>query len=256
MLFRSHIVKGARLSIAPFTMWQTLVEEYSTTSLSFITDRYAAINGLVTAMQQSLGWKPKWGLWQDYMLDGLCWSVIAESAASRTGFGPTWSWLSIDGPVGYFGSHERNHLAVVLPEQSSEDLDGLPTDLHGKAIKITARPLHIQGVMDSHVGYDQPVEWARVEELAGTKKIHWRLDLRNPQAYRMADCLILPLRALQHSLMMDGLLVTPSPVLESVFERCGDWEASWEKEDPGSIDEYRTALDVTMSLPQQAGMLI
>lgn len=81
-----------------------------------------------------------------------------------------------------------------------------------------------------------------MEELAGTKEIHWRLDLRNPHAYRMADCLLLTLRAAKQSFLIEGPLVTPSSVHDGVFERCGAWEVTWRKEDPGSIDKYRAAV--------------
>jgi hypothetical protein len=193
------------------------------------------------------------------MFDGLCWSVTAESEVGRTGVGPTWSWLSVDGPVAHFGPSDYTELALVLADGLDGHIGIPPTSLRDKAIKITARPLHLQGSMDADHGwhaYGLPAEWTHVETLSANKKLHWRLDLRDQHAYNMADCLFLPLKAAKKGLLIEGIIITPSPAGEGLFERCGEWEAIWRKEDPESRDKYRAAVDVIMRLPEQTVMVI
>jgi len=242
-------------------MWRALVSEYSSTTLSFIADRYAAINGLVSAIQRSRGWIPKWGLWQTHMFNGLCWTVVSESKVGRTGVGPTWSWLSVDGQVIYYPEPrhalpEYVNLALVVTEGLSKYLDGHPLDLHDKAIKIVARLLHGQGAVDSDHGYCLVVEWGHAEVLPKPWKIHWRLDLRDPQRYNMADCLFLPLQTDPQASMIEGIMVTPSPTYIGLFERCGDWSIYLQERMGHSKDAYRSAVNRTLSLPQEAVIII
>jgi hypothetical protein len=240
---------------AALDMWRALVDEYSNTSLTYIQDRYAAIGGLVAAVQQSLGWTPKWGLWTEHMFEGMYWSVAAETEVTRTGVGPTWSWLSVNGSVVHYGASENTELAIIHAETAKANLESLPTDLRDKVITVVAHPLHAQEVEDTQYGLlSQPAEWSHGDGSTSlTERIHWRLDLRDLDAHPVTECLFLPLRAGTKSPSMQGIVVSPSSAHAGFYERCGDWDIlQWQKREDGASDGYRCALDIIRSLPQEA----
>ncbi|KAH9209873.1 heterokaryon incompatibility protein-domain-containing protein [Leptodontidium sp. 2 PMI_412] len=99
---------------ALYEFWyRSVVEEYSRRKITFDSDRVIAL-GAITAhldkalfygMQRSTGIEYLAGLWSTDLLRGLLWTT-AHDACTRTRapvqyVAPSWSWLSVHGPVSY-----------------------------------------------------------------------------------------------------------------------------------------------------------
>ncbi|KAI1778514.1 heterokaryon incompatibility protein-domain-containing protein [Hypoxylon cercidicola] len=80
--------------------WWSWVTEYSSRSLTFRSDRIAAVAGITTHYEESTGDSPLLGLWKDSIWFDLGWYIdydigpsIADSHIAANI--PKWSWLSI-----------------------------------------------------------------------------------------------------------------------------------------------------------------
>ena len=80
--------------------WWKCVEDYSTRSLSFTTDRYAALAGIVQFHHKKTGDSPVVGLWKQHLAIHLAWAVYHDphehtkplwSTPNRR---PSWTWMS------------------------------------------------------------------------------------------------------------------------------------------------------------------
>jgi hypothetical protein len=87
--------------------WQTTVEEYSRLHLSFEEDRLPAISAIVQAeMRARKDDVYMAGMWKRSLLRDLLWCRPLQSWPGEEGFrparvSPSWSWLSIEGPVDF-----------------------------------------------------------------------------------------------------------------------------------------------------------
>jgi hypothetical protein len=89
--------------------WYGYVAKYSPRDLTFESDKLPAISGLAHEMQNAIQSRYLAGLWQCDLLYGLTWRSHCHSghaegrtrARRRQGRGPTWSWASVNGAVGY-----------------------------------------------------------------------------------------------------------------------------------------------------------
>ncbi|KAK7185327.1 hypothetical protein PSPO01_08443 [Paraphaeosphaeria sporulosa] len=86
--------------------WVQLIEEYTALDLTFASDRVAAIAGVAKQFRRGLSNKAYLaGLWEESLLTGLTWQrACARQERARPAEpseGPSWSWLSVTGPVTY-----------------------------------------------------------------------------------------------------------------------------------------------------------
>lgn len=97
-----------------FSAWKKIVQVYSACDFTYITDKPIAILGMAEMMglaqqasytDDNSGWEggpefiPYWGgLWLRDMCRQLAWKV-SRSGLRRNSCAPSWSWLSIEGPV-------------------------------------------------------------------------------------------------------------------------------------------------------------
>ncbi|KAK7536230.1 heterokaryon incompatibility protein-domain-containing protein [Phyllosticta citribraziliensis] len=84
--------------------WYLMVADYSARSLTYPSDKLAAIAGLTKVFEQWNGTASVAGLWLADLHFGLAWRGDASSSTrSRrtTASMPSWSWVSFDGPVRY-----------------------------------------------------------------------------------------------------------------------------------------------------------
>ncbi len=115
--------------------WHLMVQQYSRAALTFSTDRPIAIAGIVQALQERTGYQHCNGLWSGYLLNEpapkyllgeLLWRHAPthdplEVRLLRNSQTPSWSWISVDGPVSYdllahnhFGGYTTSYSATVL----------------------------------------------------------------------------------------------------------------------------------------------
>lgn len=120
------------------TWYREIVAQASRRKLTFETDRLMAINGLAKQVIGLPEFKCHYtfGLWEEDLAMGLLWRGTNSSRRRppQTFSAPSWSWASISGDVGFFGSLERRnsgrHLireigfdSKLLEEGRDKDLD-------------------------------------------------------------------------------------------------------------------------------------
>jgi hypothetical protein len=106
--------------------WWRIVHDYTACSLSFPSDRWAAITGLATMVENKVGSRLVHGLWEMKLAEEMMWTVSGPRHDVRVeGQGPSWSWLAVDGPVLRMTHNTVNYfqvdVAVSLQAHPPED---------------------------------------------------------------------------------------------------------------------------------------
>jgi hypothetical protein len=99
-----------------------MVGEYTDLTLTFKVDRLAAMQGCVQQIKDVMSEDYVLGLWEDSLLEDLCWETISVGKDDRRPpelFGlPTWSWASAGGHAAYEettpGTVFKGHASVAL----------------------------------------------------------------------------------------------------------------------------------------------
>jgi len=108
-------------------LWDKLVRRYSTTMLSFETDKLVAISGMAKHTQSILQDEYIAGLWKRCFIFHLAWKVDRALTARtidserysrrpKTYTAPSWSWASIDGVISmneYYSSREKELSSLI-----------------------------------------------------------------------------------------------------------------------------------------------
>jgi len=100
-------------------------------------DKLAAISGLATAFHQLLGDDQYMaGLWKSCLLGSLLWRTEEGAVRNNVLNAPSWSWLSIDGPVSY-GAWD-SIIFELARSRSYRQIKSLESDLpHYDLLKTT-----------------------------------------------------------------------------------------------------------------------
>lgn len=82
-------------------LWADIVSNYTSRSISKVTDKLVAIWGIVEELQNLTGERCFAGIWERRVFDQLCWSTPfgSGSSVSKTNIAPSWSWASVDAPI-------------------------------------------------------------------------------------------------------------------------------------------------------------
>ncbi|KAM5374807.1 hypothetical protein ACJZ2D_006301 [Fusarium nematophilum] len=83
------------------TMWNQRVEEYSRMHLTKENDRVVAFAGITQSFGESHGIAYEYlaGLWHCHLPAALCWKIISITQRTATYRAPSWSWVSLNGPL-------------------------------------------------------------------------------------------------------------------------------------------------------------
>ena len=93
--------------------WHRVVEDYSRRHLTNLEDRALAIAGVATRISAVTKDEYLAGLWRGRIVEDLCWSRDKRFdddriAPSRSFRAPSWSWLGLPYPIGYYSSRANN----------------------------------------------------------------------------------------------------------------------------------------------------
>jgi len=77
--------------------WFGIVIRYSEQTLTFSTDRLAALLGIASSIQKATGWTYVAGVWRERILACLCWSRVDAPSSMHSNVAPTFSWASVSG---------------------------------------------------------------------------------------------------------------------------------------------------------------
>lgn len=79
--------------------WYRLITNYSRRILTYESDKQNAIAGLVDMFQKQTGYTYLAGLWQEDFAAGLTWEATTKGVVRENQDAPSWSWLSVKGPI-------------------------------------------------------------------------------------------------------------------------------------------------------------
>ncbi|KAF8853466.1 HET-domain-containing protein, partial [Acephala macrosclerotiorum] len=99
--------------------WQGLVEEYTLRQMKYPKDRARAISGIAAKFAARTGDSYCAGLWRSTFTSQLGWFCLKRQEHSRRLQelnAPSWSWLSVNGPVCFLANHLSPSLEVVNVE--------------------------------------------------------------------------------------------------------------------------------------------
>ena len=137
-------------------LWIDIVEEYTRRELTHEKDKLIAISGI--AAQLELAWEDTYvaGLWRTSLIHHLAWSrhrVPSKNYHPPTAYrAPTWSWASIDGPVGLMMLEEVDAELIehsISPKRAEAPLAQVTG---GKIVLLAARlPFRATRAQDSWI---------------------------------------------------------------------------------------------------------
>ena len=85
--------------------WYAIVEDYMSRNITMASDKLVAIAGLAQMANRDLKSRYLAGLWEKQIHVGLCWTIMEDDTRSLKRCekyrAPSWSWASVDGPVGW-----------------------------------------------------------------------------------------------------------------------------------------------------------
>ena len=85
--------------ITQHSIWWSWVEQYSRRNLTDPQDKMAALAGLTSNAAVVAKDEPVAGMWAGQLPTGLLWTAPEYVKRGQLYLAPTWSWISVDGPV-------------------------------------------------------------------------------------------------------------------------------------------------------------
>ncbi|ERF72754.1 hypothetical protein EPUS_04807 [Endocarpon pusillum Z07020] len=82
-------------------MWQAFVQDYVYMNLTYPSDKMVAISALARQVSTLVPSSGEYlaGLWEYSLLGQLCWESSLHATRASEHRAPSWSWMSIDGPI-------------------------------------------------------------------------------------------------------------------------------------------------------------
>jgi hypothetical protein len=137
-----------------YDTWDMLCQSYSEKKLSHVGDKTVALSGLAREFQALLP-RDEYvaGMWRSLLPQGLLWkSADSSGRIESDGYvAPSWSWLSIDGPIKGFAPRGTSLSAVevlnittepVIPTEPTASLRGAYIDLRCYLRPVEIKPDH------------------------------------------------------------------------------------------------------------------
>jgi hypothetical protein len=132
--------------------WRAIVENYSSRSLTNEEDRLVALSGIAKRYEKILVDEYIAGLWRSRIITEILWAAKADSSFQTRRpskyRAPTWSWASVDGPIGYLwtgGEQRWQQCCTVLDAQVDTVGDDHTGQLKGGYLRVfgTLRSCHL-----------------------------------------------------------------------------------------------------------------
>ena len=150
--------------------WCELISHYSRLQLTRESDRLPAISGIAKSLPTAEYGQYLAGLWQFELPYSLCWRTMEPSKPRRNDSLPTWSWISINGPVeGFFIRGYSAVTCFVTVKEVKCDIIG--QDPFGEVEK---GKLELEGVLIKGICSDKKGLQNRGKELRALNYFHNR----------------------------------------------------------------------------------
>ena len=126
--------------------WYELVSKYTLGALTRSSDKLVAIDGIATQIALSSGLNYTFGLWKEFLVYNLLWSVEIPSRPDSRILGngsPSWSWASLNGVVRYQHEAELADLECV----ASAHVVATETEDESESSRPRSQRLVLSGVL-------------------------------------------------------------------------------------------------------------
>ncbi|KAF5005330.1 hypothetical protein FDECE_8226 [Fusarium decemcellulare] len=140
--------------------WKSMVEDYSSRSLTFPSDKLPAIAGLAKMAQQGSPNEYMFGVWTDQLLEFLLWQHLGHSIDGKRFHtcqakrrAPSWSWASVDGRVKFLNGAKSTYTQIKGMKDESILIKGYLRNV---------RTLRLEVAASYYGGYDNYQPWARL----------------------------------------------------------------------------------------------
>jgi len=176
-----RLLQEGHIQTPAYITWTEIVENYSERHLTVERDKLPAFSGLASEYHRLTGHQYLAGLWKQDILFLLLWMVHPSTSSPtrrpREYRGPSWSWVSLDGPVSYHRARGIFYEFVAQVKDVSVQIAG--SNLFGET------------------------QSGRISILAPIVKIQWHQKQQNPREERQQfhyrfiatttqDCEVLP----------------------------------------------------------------
>lgn len=207
--------------------WHDLVEEYTKTSLTFLTDKLPALQGIAKRVQTQRKSAYYAGLWEDSLCFDLLWEVNLHLGAIQPENGvyraPSWSWVSVTSSV-CWPPEEQEDEAKILTVQTVAAGEDTLGEIVGGVLKL--KTLCIRATVD-----ESEVAWSSFIKVSRngipTKEFTWKQD-DSFTSYRDTNvtlCLITSSTAYHEFLVLKELDQSPQTfrrIGRATFDRQSD----------------------------------
>ncbi|KAK9788631.1 putative Heterokaryon incompatibility domain-containing protein [Seiridium cardinale] len=220
---KPFIMPGARSQTDQIDRhWTEIVESYSATDLTFMTDRLPALGGIIEYISREMNIKNKFGLWDYHIPRQLLWKhdgrVIgykSEHTRQSAFRAPSWSWISVDGRVRFLERHHPDTYQINVDSLLNvQQIDGNVMIIQGFIERISTIRLKLAGRY--YGGYDNHLRWANlndgletfIDDLDSIPQKHKRISEGKPD--ELIDVWFLCIRNYQ------GLILIPTSAKERI----------------------------------------
>lgn len=232
---------------SPLDWWTQIVEDYSSTRLTYATDKLVAISALAETFAHNF--KDKYlglfagqpvehfptnltylaGLWSDQLLEQLLWNVKSHVFTTVLGpspyIAPSWSWASVTSPIDY--SHVRRPRRYLSPLSKLLFANAIPSSAPYGA--VTAGSIKVLGPL-FRARFEPPTRYPTRYEHYSTRlhfsssrdgRLYASLDDARNKAQGKVFCLPLFLSPgkMRSHVEIEGLLLVPT--LAGRYRRAG-----------------------------------
>lgn len=241
----------------------TAVSYFSGRNLTYGKDRLPAISGLAAEMHPLTDDKYSAGIWEEDLLNGLCWRLYPGSVLGPLRYrAPSWSWASIDWKIEYFDpprgmTRHEMAFASILGSYLSSSLD---ESMDPEVFKVQVQPSGLDPLGEISTGFISmncvgllaliipdprssgfqedhkvlivvarhnfpSVPWPFDGEQVGNEGV---IDSVEDISIPMCVCIPIARRQVEYIDNVAGLLITSAPGATDIFRRIG---ISWMPEE-------------------------
>lgn len=218
-----------------YEAWRWIVRVYSSCAFTFDKDRPVAILGVAEMMRNALQDSPEalpatyWaGLWLQDIYRQLIWSV-ARKGVHRNNHVPSWSWLSIEGPVEWsWSGYIRGNVVVLVlatiawPDLRAEACNSMFYDLSADLkIWCTLHPVQVTG-SESLLAFQNPDMILTEHPLIEFQSAEFDCpDIETENLYFLPLTHTAEAGGYDRRSFVRGILVQPADNQPGTYRRCG-----------------------------------
>jgi hypothetical protein len=157
LLLTGNVSREVALDSDMYLLWRQIVEKYSHRNFTYNRDRLVALKGVVQRFQTVVKEPCFLGMWQGDVLRSLVWfcdtepdspDLLSKSSSDPPELRvPSWSWASVESPVGYRLWHPYQRYATHSIESVTlcADLEGINAKLRPTSYSTYTGTVSITG---------------------------------------------------------------------------------------------------------------